>query len=73
MSLCTRTRVSGKIENQSGEKREQHAWNDDIDDEVERQPQHQEVVGDVKVWRVGTAGVVNPVFPVLVVLYYPLT
>ncbi len=63
-----RTGVSGQVEDQSGEKREQHAGNDDVDNEIERQPQHQEMVGDVKVWCVGTAGVVNPVFPASVVL-----
>ena len=68
-----RTRVSRQVEDQSGEKREQHAGNDDVDDEIERQPQHQEVVGDVQVRRVGTAGVVNPVFPAPVVLQHPFT
>lgn len=62
------TRVSRQVEDQPGEKREQHAGNDDVDDEVKRQPQHQEMVGDVEVWSVGAAGVVNPVFPAPVVL-----
>lgn len=76
LSLCIhskthqnlRTRVSRQVEDQSSEKGEQHAGNDDVDDEIQRQPQHQEMVGDVQVWCVGTAGVVNPVFPVPVVL-----
>lgn len=66
-----RTGVSRQIEDQPGEKREQHAGNDDVDDEVEGQPQHQEVIGDVQVRRVGAAGVVNPVFPAPVVLQHP--
>lgn len=64
----TLTGVCGQIEDQPSKKREQHAGNDDVDDEVERQPQHQEVVGDVQVRRVRAAGVVNPVFPAPVVL-----
>lgn len=64
----TLTGVCRQIEDQPSKKREQHAGNDDVDDEVERQPQHQEVVGDVQVRRVRAAGVVNPVFPAPVVL-----
>lgn len=66
--VCPHTGVSRQVEHQAGEKREQHAGNDDVDDEVERQPQHQEVVSDVEVWRLRTAGVVNPVLPAPVVL-----
>lgn len=33
-----RTRVSRQVEDQSSEKREQHAGNDDVDDEIQRQP-----------------------------------
>lgn len=33
-----RTRVSRQVEDKAGEKREEHAGNDDVDDEVERQP-----------------------------------
>lgn len=62
------TRVSRQVEDQSGEKREQHAGNDDVDNEVERKPQHQEMISDVEVWCVGTAGVEHPVFPAPVVL-----
>lgn len=66
--LHQHTGVSGQIEDQSGEEGEEHAGNDDVDDEIKRQPQHQEVIGDVQVRRVWTTGVVNPVFPVPVVL-----
>lgn len=62
------TRVSRQVEDEAGEEGEEHAGNDDVDDEVERQPQHQEVIRDVQVRRVGTAGVVNPVLPAPVVL-----
>lgn len=72
MYFALRTGVGGQVEDQSGEKGEQHAGNDDVDDEVERQTQHQEVVGDVEVRLVGAAAVVNRVFPAPVVLQHPL-
>lgn len=66
--VCPPTGVSWQVEDQPGQKREQHAGNDDVDNEVERKSQHQKMVGDVEVRSVGAAGVVNPVFPAPVVL-----
>ncbi|KAG9341003.1 hypothetical protein JZ751_020198 [Albula glossodonta] len=66
------TGVSGQVEDQAGEEGEEHAGDDDVDDEVERQAEHEEVVSDVQVRRVRTAGVVHPVLPAAVVLHHPL-
>lgn len=41
------TGICWQVEDQSSEEGEEHAGNNDVDDEVQRQPLHQEVVGDV--------------------------
>lgn len=71
-SHCGLTRVSRKVENQAGQEGEEHTGNDDVDDEVERQSQHEEVVSDVQVGGLGAAGVVNPVLPAAEILHHPL-
>lgn len=66
------TRVSREVEDEAGEEGEKHAGDDDIDDEVQRQSEHQEVIGDVQIWRVWATCIINPVFPAPVVLHHPL-
>lgn len=66
------TGISGKVKDEAGEEGEEHAGDDDVDDEVEWQPQHEEVVGDVQVGGVWAAGVVHPVLPSSEILHHPL-
>lgn len=66
------TGISGKVKDEAGEEGEEHTGDDDVDDEVQRQPQHEEVVGDVQVRGVRAAGVVHPVLPSTEVLHHPL-
>lgn len=67
------TRISGKVKDEASEEGEEHTGDDDVDDEVERQPQHEEVVGDVQVRGVWAAGVVHPVLPSTEILHHPLS
>lgn len=67
------TGVSGQVEDQAGEEGEEHAGDDDVHDEVQRQSQHQEMIGDVQVRCFGATRIINPVFPAPVVLHHPLT
>lgn len=67
------TRISGEVKDEAGEEGEEQAGDDDVDDEVERQPQHEEVVGDVQVRGVWAAGVVHPVLPAAEILHHPLS
>lgn len=41
------TGVCGKIKDQARQKGEEHARDDDVNDEVQGEPQQEEVVGDV--------------------------
>ncbi len=67
------TRVCRKIEDKASQEGEEHAGDDDVDDEVQWEPQHEEVVGDVQVRRVRAASVVHPVLPATEVLHHPLS
>lgn len=69
---CEHTRVCRKIEDEAGQEGEEHTGDDDIDDEVQWQPQHEEVVGDVQIRGVRAAGVVHPVLPATKILHHPL-
>lgn len=71
--LCERTRVCRQIKHQSSQEGEEHAGYDDVDDEVEREPQHEEVVGNVQVGGVWTASVVHPMLPTSKVLHDPFS
>lgn len=70
---CGHTRVSGKIEDEACQEGEEHARDDDVDNEVERQSQHEEVVSDVQVRGVGAASIVHPVLPATEILHHPLS
>lgn len=72
MNLCWGTWVCGEVEDQTCEEGEEHAGDDDVDDEVERKTEHEEVVGDVQVRCVGAAGVVHKVLPAAEILHHPL-
>lgn len=69
---CRLTRVCWKIEDEASQEGEEHAGDNDVDDEVERQSQHEEVVSDVQVRGLGAAGVVHPVLPATEILHHPL-
>lgn len=71
--LYEHTRISGKVEDEASEEGEEHTGDDDVDDEVQRQPQHEEVVGDVQVRGVWAAGIVHPVLPSAEILHHPLS
>lgn len=67
------TRICGKIEDKASQEGEEHAGDDDVDDEVQWEPQHEEVVGDVQVRGVWAAGIVHPVLPATGLLHHPLS
>lgn len=67
------TRVRWEVEDQSGQKGEEHAGDDDVDDEVQWEPQHEEMVGDVQVRGFRAACVVHPVLPASEILHHPLS
>lgn len=70
---CQHTRVCRKIEDKASQEGEEHAGDDDVDDEVQWEPQHEEVVGDVQVRCVWAASVVHPVLPAAEILHHPLS
>lgn len=72
-NLCQHTRVCRKIEDKSGQEGEEHTGDDDIDNEVQWQPQHEEVVSDIQVRGVWAASIVHPVFPATEILHHPLS
>lgn len=67
------TRICRKIEDKAGQEGEEHAGDDHIDDEVQWEPQHEEVVGDVQVRGVWAACIVHPVLPAAEILHHPLS
>lgn len=67
------TRISGEVEDEASEEGEEHTGDDDVDDEVQWQPQQEEVVGDVQVRGVRAAGIVHPVLPSTKVLHHPFS
>lgn len=70
---CQSTRVCRKIEDKASQEGEEHAGDDDIDDEVQWQAQHEEVVSDVQVRGLRAASVVHPVLPATEILHHPLS
>lgn len=70
---CENTRVCRKIEDKASQEGEEHAGDDDVDDEVQRQAQHEEVVSDVQVRGFWAASVVHPVLPATEILHHPLS
>ncbi len=70
---CQHTRVCRKIEDEASQKGEEHAGDDDIDDEVQWEPQHEEVVGDVQIRGVWAASVGNLVPPATIILHHPFS
>lgn len=70
---CQHTRVCRKIEDKARQEGEEHTGDDDVDDEVQWQPQHEEVVSDVQVRGVWAARVVHPVLPATEILHHPLS
>lgn len=67
------TRVCRKIEDKASQEGEEHAGDDDVHDEVQRQPQQQEVVGNIQVRGVWAAGVEHLVLPATEILHHPLS
>lgn len=67
------TRVCRKIEDKASQEGEEHAGDDDIHDEVQWKPQHEEVVGYVQVRGVWAAGVKHLVLPATEILHHPLS
>lgn len=67
------TRVCRKIEDKSSQEGEEHTGDNNVNDKVEGQTQHEEVVGDVQVGGVWAAGIVHPVFPAAEILHHPLS
>lgn len=70
---CKHTRIRGKIKDKASEEGKEHARDDDINNEVQREPQHEEMVGDVQVGGVLAAGVVHPVLPATEILHHPFS
>lgn len=66
------TGVCGQVEHKPSEEGEQHAGDDDVYDEVEREAEQEKVISDVEVGRIRTASVIHPVFPVPVIFHHPL-
>lgn len=71
--FCERTRVCRQIKHQTSQEGEEHAGYDDVDNEVQRKPQHEEVVRNVQVGGVLTASIVHPMLPTSIVLHDPFS
>lgn len=72
-NVCQHTRVCRKVEDKASQEGEEHAGDDDVDDEVQWESQHEEVVRDVQVRSIRAASVVHPVLPATEILHHPLS